>query len=343
MQLRDSASKSYFENLIKNATHDQTTTTTTTTTTQMDGNTLSPIEMCFQKHMRKSMMFYETHRRKLESKRDASILACQRHFAERMQKEQNDADNADEHVQMLKEQCGAEIESFRESFANSMCMLEVAYDAWLEEHAGVPKILPTRIDLVLEARDITFAQQIVQPTDSLVDIKAMIAELLLRRHDEAIASYGDDVRFALQSRFAASDDDDDDSDNSSAAASSSSSSSSSLRQEWPIVDEHQPVVQLANYQIEQGAKIIARGTVHFESDVPKPCVVDDPDFETNKTAVDYFSCQECKINWVCRGCVDTCHRDRGHTVVPHLMAHRPNWRCCYCRKKRKCQKNKKAK
>ena len=49
--------------------------------------------------------------------------------------------------------------------------------------------------------------------------------------------------------------------------------------------------------------------------------------------VDYFRCETCNLNWVCRRCSERCHS--GHEVVPYILAHKPTWACCYCAKKKK--------
>lgn len=49
--------------------------------------------------------------------------------------------------------------------------------------------------------------------------------------------------------------------------------------------------------------------------------------------VDYFTCGECKLNWLCASCAAHCHggcRD----VKPFMLNHLPTWACCYCSKKR---------
>lgn len=49
--------------------------------------------------------------------------------------------------------------------------------------------------------------------------------------------------------------------------------------------------------------------------------------------VDYYSCGECKLNWLCAACAAHCHagcRD----VKPFMLNHLPTWACCYCSKRR---------
>lgn len=63
-------------------------------------------------------------------------------------------------------------------------------------------------------------------------------------------------------------------------------------------------------------------------------------FASNPGAIiDYFSCKECGVNWICASCSLACHR--GHTIVPHLRAHKAEWACCYCHRKCKCTLRKK--
>lgn len=49
---------------------------------------------------------------------------------------------------------------------------------------------------------------------------------------------------------------------------------------------------------------------------------------------DYFTCKNCRINWVCEACAATCHKD--HDVRPYIAGHKPSYGCCYCKKKKKC-------
>jgi len=56
-----------------------------------------------------------------------------------------------------------------------------------------------------------------------------------------------------------------------------------------------------------------------------------------KAAYRYFRCDTCKINWVCEDCKEQCHEAQGHYVLLHIESHVPEYACCYCVKKNKCQ------
>lgn len=90
------------------------------------------------------------------------------------------------------------------------------------------------------------------------------------------------------------------------------------------------------------------GTLHWSDFPPAPypcdtcgcgrrqvCFTLDYDKEAEAT-VDYFTCDTCRINWVCEQCATSCHTDKGHTVRPYLKNHVPTFACCYCVKRRKC-------
>jgi hypothetical protein len=38
---------------------------------------------------------------------------------------------------------------------------------------------------------------------------------------------------------------------------------------------------------------------------------------------DYFTCKNCKINWVCSACAKECHK--GHEIVDYVQKHKPTY------------------
>jgi hypothetical protein len=55
----------------------------------------------------------------------------------------------------------------------------------------------------------------------------------------------------------------------------------------------------------------------------------------NGKSVNYYSCRQCNLNWICEVCKDYCHE--GHPNVMQLKDHVPNWACCYCVTKCDCK------
>lgn len=52
-------------------------------------------------------------------------------------------------------------------------------------------------------------------------------------------------------------------------------------------------------------------------------------------SVNYYTCKQCNLNWICEVCKDFCHE--GHANVLQLKDHAPNWACCYCATKCDCK------
>merc|ERR1712054_670881 len=93
-----------------------------------------------------------------------------------------------------------------------------------------------------------------------------------------------------------------------------------------IDDPHVPLQQLG---AKAGEDLLVRGDIKFASDQPPLCFK--KTFKKDsKTKIDYFSCSDCKKNWICPACADHCHRRKGHNVRPYLLQHIPTWACCYC-------------
>lgn len=87
-------------------------------------------------------------------------------------------------------------------------------------------------------------------------------------------------------------------------------------------------------RIGAGWALVVDGPVLLASEEIKPCfrheyVKGNEGEEGGR--VDYFTCGECKLNWLCAACAAHCHRDcRG--VKPFMLNHVPAWACCYCSK-----------
>jgi len=95
-----------------------------------------------------------------------------------------------------------------------------------------------------------------------------------------------------------------------------------------LIDESIPILQ---HNPQPGSVVILKGKLHCQSDAPKQCFK-----STFKPGLkmDYFSCNNCNQRWLCRSCIEECHK--GHNVKPYIRDHIAEWACCYCFKKGKC-------
>jgi len=97
-----------------------------------------------------------------------------------------------------------------------------------------------------------------------------------------------------------------------------------------MIDEDVPVV---SYHPEPGSSLILQGHLRCKSEAPKQCFKSIYEKDSN-TAMDYFSCKDCKLNWLCKSCTEVCHK--GHKVIDYIQNHKPTWACCYCVKSGQC-------
>lgn len=107
-------------------------------------------------------------------------------------------------------------------------------------------------------------------------------------------------------------------------------------QTHPIESTTQTVfAQSPGGRIGAGWALVVDGTVLLASEEIKPCFAHEfgQSRKRMEERVDYFTCGECNLNWLCAACASHCHR-ACRDVKPFSLNHRPTWACCYCSKKR---------
>jgi len=196
------------------------------------------------------------------------------------------------------------VEQLQRSFDESVDLLLKAYERYLEDMIPAPSFLPITVAVFIATKNITLKKVILKPTDSAKDLKEMIQKKLMEMGDP-LMSYNEDNIFVVK-------------DHSSGA-------------EKVIEDEQRP---LREYNIVHGDTFTLQGVLKLKSDQPKQCF--STTFDKSKNMVmDYFTCKDCKFNWICKPCTETCHK--GHAISEYISNHRPTWGCCYCVKNKKCK------
>jgi len=89
---------------------------------------------------------------------------------------------------------------------------------------------------------------------------------------------------------------------------------------------------LAKHKIPQHSTLVMVGIFMLKSEAPAKCMTYD---YQNGIIMNYFSCEECKINWICDACAQCCHK--GHQLSMYLTNHKTTWACCYCVSKGLCK------
>mmetsp|Transcript_3867 Transcript_3867/g.9465 ORF Transcript_3867/g.9465 Transcript_3867/m.9465 type:complete len:390 (-) Transcript_3867:101-1270(-) len=90
---------------------------------------------------------------------------------------------------------------------------------------------------------------------------------------------------------------------------------------------------LGSLHVITGATLSFIGTMYLKEDVHDRCFSKVFD-GGKKQRMDYFSCRDCKLTWICSVCARACHQ--GHQVDTYITGHVPTWACCYCMRSKRC-------
>eukprot|EP01102_Stenamoeba_stenopodia_P003132 TRINITY_DN13067_c0_g1_i1.p1 TRINITY_DN13067_c0_g1~~TRINITY_DN13067_c0_g1_i1.p1 ORF type:complete len:398 (-),score=71.93 TRINITY_DN13067_c0_g1_i1:48-1241(-) len=313
---KEKASKAYFERLINNqqaaASKPSNGTTTTTTTATKKETSFSPIEAVFHKHLTKSLISFEEYYNELKAKLERNKEQVKKAFAVKMaeatklRKSGNGVTQAELDKQLIEQ-----LNALQKTFDNSVSLLVSAYENHMQSLAPIePWNLPVSITLTVPTRDIIIENMTIQPSDTVKDLRELLKKKLAER-GHILSEFARENVFTIRRPF----------------------DGSETSTETTLSDETKTVTQ---YKIEPGSLIILKGDVAFDNDKPKGCLTK-WFAKDNNPVVDYFTCVECKLNWICSECAIHCHR--GHQVKTFIKNHKTTWACCYCASK-KCASHK---
>jgi len=187
----------------------------------------------------------------------------------------------------------------------------MSYEEYLSNIDPSPQFLPVNVTIQIADKNIDLRNVRVDRTSTISDIKQMIIDHMEKGGDP-VSQFTNTNVFVLYQSF------------------SSTNSKKRGRDEGIIItDESIPILQ---YNPEPGSLLVMKGKLLCRSDEPKKCFK-----ETFKVGdkMDYYTCQDCKINWICRPCKEECHN--GHNLIEYIIDHTSTWACCYCVKKGKCK------
>lgn len=260
---------------------------------------LTPIEEVLQKHLKRGLTAYQDYLAALKSKLKANETRIRADYASKMMR-YNGVQN--EQTEKLRIEYESKLNELQKNFHGSIDSLIQAYDGFLSSHLPEPRFLPVTINIRLETKNITLERVVIQPTDTLEDLRRRVTEKL-----ENIGNPLENNTFSQTNVFVLLEG----------------------NSEIHIREENKPIVQ---YRILQGSDLLLKGELKLKSDRPVECFT--ASFKEGNV-VDYFTCQDCKFNWICRTCAQNCHQ--GHNIVEYIREHKPTWPCCYCVKNRKCK------
>lgn len=311
---KEKASKAYFERLI-NQKHTVDTpipapkpSPAKSPVNNHKSENLSPIEAVFHRHLTKSLLSFEEYYNELKMKHGRNQENLKKSFASKMAEASKQKSATKLSQEELEKKLLEQLDALQKTFETSISLLVAAYEAHMTNLAPVnPWTLPVSVSLALPSRNLSFDGVIVQPQDTIKDVRTLLEKKLAEK-GHAIKEYTKDNMFSLRRPFF------------------SDGVTDGAVPETLLSDDTKSITQ---YKVEPGSVIVLKGDVVFEGDKPQQCITK-WFVKGNNIVCDYFSCVECKLNWLCQECSVQCHKDRGHTIKSHVKEHKPTWACCYC-------------
>ncbi|PRP87127.1 NADPH:quinone reductase-like protein [Planoprotostelium fungivorum] len=308
---KEIASKKYFERVIKGTKDDdkedenKNDPASPKKTIEPNG---TPIEVLFQKHLQKSLMSYDAYYKELEEKRDQIRSKQTDFYAGQVLTLQNEAEaetrkgnveagsNALSKSNQLKEEWHKKNTKLDDSFTESIRLLQESYEGYLSSVAPAPNFLPIAISVSVAGRDIAIKKLIVKPTENSRDVYNKLEMKIAELGNPLTKPLDAKKNFFLLRR---------------GLAVEGSEEAAGIQ----MKDEFLPLVQ---YNLRQGDHIELQGQIFLKNDAPEKCF--SQTFKKDEgMRCDYFTCKDCKLNWICRRCSESCHS--GHKVVDYIMNH----------------------
>jgi len=298
---KDKASKAYFDNLISGGGNTDNNTGNDNSNPDMDNTRgLSPIEVLFQRHMRKSLSNYQSYYESLKQRHDVKKRRLADEYATRPGDQE-----------FLQRDLEFQYQLLDLNFDKSINLLLDSYNQYMENVNPSPEFLPVTATVIIVSKDITLYGVSIERTWTITDLKSKVKDRMEVLGDPV-------VQFSESNVFV--------------LFKSGESDRNILNDGIIINDEHVPILQ---YNPEPGCILELRGNLICTSDAPKQCFK--TSFQEG-TLMDYYQCLDCqggKLKWICKSCSEVCHA--GHRLKPFLIGHTPEWACCYCERGRSCQ------
>lgn len=314
---REREEEKYFESLINSVSHEETSNLP-----------LSPVEKVLQSHLKRSLAAHEKYLQNLRAEFHRKMVTLDREHCKAISDLQIKNLSQEDLTQQTSDLNNTLIDqkkSLQEELETCTRLIADAFDKHLQSHIPPLEVLPMKVSINVLDKSIHLSDLLLAPADVAVTRIKLAVEEAMKAKGNPVVSWGDDIHFILFGPF---------------AKSNPFEKQQMIREilynglEYPDVHvlspDCRPVLQLG---MKPNSEIVIHGSLRCESDLPKRCFVQT--FKKDKKdTMDYFYCKQCSFKWICRPCMDVCHK--GHDVVPYIMNHVPEWACCYCPRKKKC-------
>lgn len=321
LQEKEKSEENYFETLIHSSSSG-------TNNIDISDHKLSPIETVFKNHLKDSLSAHEKCLQTLKTQLNVRLknLKQEMEAAKEELKSQSlyqtDLDNAkgriEENYALRKVELNKEFEYCSQLIAQ-------AYDKHLSEHIPKLSVLPVKVSINILSKDLRISDVVFASTDRTRSRVIAAVEGAMAAGKDKVVKWADDLQFVLFGPFAKSRQHE-----TEKTVQEILGNGTTFPDVCVLDSQSMPVL---HNSMAPGSEIVIFGEVIFESDLPKQCFSTMYKKEEDQV-VDYFLCQHCNFKWICRSCMEVCHK--GHEIKPYIMNFHPSWACCYCPKNKKC-------
>ncbi|XP_050400747.2 tripartite motif-containing protein 5 [Patella vulgata] len=283
----------------------------------------SCIENVLKKHLQKSLIehgsYFQSLKTEFDLKKKSYEAKIRTSKDELMSKHACQSDLKEIIAKLEKN-----VVELQKEFENCQKLVAEAYDRYLTEHIPNLHILPISVSIYIIDKDLRLPDVILKPDSRLNEVQGVIKKILLERHHDEITEWTDEPVYIFSPL---------------AKRSLGSVEYKKIIEEMKCGKEitgvsitswtDRPVLTC---QMKPGSEIVLYNCMKLDSDYPV-CYIHKHQPGSSNT-VDYYKCQDCGFNWICKSCIKFCHK--GHATSVHVLQNKPTWACCYCPKKKKC-------
>lgn len=282
---------------------------------------LSPIESVLVNRMREAFLGYQAYYARERAAHEAEVASLLLQLtAERANEGSSTVQPAEEHTKQVQA-LEIAIDTSKKRFQTCMDALLKDFDSHAAAVAPPPSLLPSTVTVIVASRGVRFDTQLL-PTHFPENVYGKVRAYFAAAGDE-VKGFGPGTRLFLQAL-------------SVTATTITNNHSGYQPQTHAITSATETVFsQSPGGRIGAGWALVVDGAVFLASEEIKPCFAQEygqPGRDPEEL-VDYFTCGQCQLNWVCASCAAHCHRNC-LDVRPFSLNHKPTWACCYCSKKK---------
>jgi len=263
---------------------------------------------------------YEEYYQDIKMRFEVSKNKIQRDYTQKMSQVK------DGPLDLLVVEQDEKVKVMEENFEKTVQLLLASYEKYLQDNLPQPSFLPVTVSIRVESKSIRFDNITVKPTDCIRDLKEILVAKFEELKNPITAPFSPNNIFVLLRPF------DKGLHKGKEDAMDIDAAYGNLNPDVVVLmDETKPIMQ---FKVQPGSEFVLKGEIHLLSDKPKQCFI--AMFKKGQSlTMNYYTCKDCKLNWICENCAENCHK--GHKITQYIMNHVPTWACCYCVKYKTCK------